>query len=209
MHKPETVWNLITKNPCAAFIATLLVVAQAFLNVSEVMILEHFIDNFSNFQWMQSVFFAMVISAIYAFYYIQTPLLGYLNNKICLQLRTHLEHAVIEKTARIPVAALEDVDNQVLLARLRDEPEKRYTNGFFSVLQILGGLAGTVGVLALIMNNVPFFLLIILLLLCLMGAVFRLIGKSKVTMYQTRQEICRRGDYLSDLLFETNDTTSK
>lgn len=70
------------------------------------------------------------------------------------------------------------------------------------MLQILGGILGTVGVLALIIDNVPFFLLIVLLLLGLMVVVFRLIGKSKIAMYQTRQEIGRRSDYLSNILFD-------
>ena len=202
MHKSETVWKLIAKKPCAALTAALIVMIQAVINVSEVIILEHFIDNFSNLHWMQCAFFAGVIAAIYAFYYIQTPLLGYLNDKICIQLRIHLERAVVGKTARISMTALEDADHQALLARLRDEPEKRYAQGFFSVLQILGGTAGTVGILMLIINNAPFYLLVIFLLLGLMVLVFRLIGKSKAAMYQTRQEISRRSDYLSGLLFD-------
>lgn len=138
MYKPQTIWSLITQRPCAALVTALLIIIQAILNVLEVIILEHFIDNFSNFQWIQSVFFAIVISAIYAFYYIQIPLLDYLNNKICLQLRTYLERTIIEKTARVSVVALESVENQALLARLQDEPEKRYTNGFFFCVTDIG-----------------------------------------------------------------------
>lgn len=202
MQKPETVWKLIAKKPYAALAATLLVLIQAVLNVSEVVILRHFIDGFSGLQWAQSALFALGISAVYAFYYIQAPLLGYLKDKIRLQLRIRLEQTVIEKTARISVAALEDTENQALLARVQDNPEKRYANGFFSVLQILGGIAGTVGVLALVVENAPYFLLVILLLLCLMVIAFRLIAKSRQAMYRSRQEIGRRSDYLSGLLFD-------
>lgn len=52
MRKPETIWKLIAKKPWAALAAMLLVLVQAVLNVSEVVILEHFINGFSNFQWM-------------------------------------------------------------------------------------------------------------------------------------------------------------
>lgn len=202
MQKPETVWKLIAKKPYTALAATLLVLAQAVLNVSEVVILQRFIDGFSKLQWAQSALFALGISAVYAFYYIRTPLLGYLKDKIRLQMRIHLEHTVIEKTARISVAALEDTENQALLARVQDSPENRYANGFFSVLQILGGILGTVGVLALVVENAPYFLLAILLLLGLMVIAFRLIAKSRLAMYRSRQEIGRRSDYLSGLLFD-------
>ncbi len=202
MQKPETVWKLIAKKPYAALAATLLILVQAVLNVSEVVILQRFIDGFSRLQWGQSALFAFGISAVYAFYYIQTPLLGYLKDKIRLQLRIHLEQAVIKKTARISVAALEDTENQALLARVQDSPENRYANGFFSVLQVLGGIAGTVGILALVVENAPCFLLVILLLLGLMVIAFRLIAKSRLAMYQSRQEIGRRSDYLSGLLFD-------
>lgn len=202
MQKSETVWKLVAKKPYAALAATLLVLVQAVLNVSEVVILQHFIDGFSRLQWAQSALFALGISAVYAFYYIQTPLFGYLKDKIRLQLRIHLDQTVIEKTARISVAALEDTETQALLARVQDSPENRYANGFFSVLQILGGIVGTVGVLALVVENAPYFLLVILLLLGLMVIAFRLIARSRLAMYQSRQEIGRRSDYLSGLLFD-------
>lgn len=111
MRKPETIWKLIAQKPWAALAAMLLVLVQAVLNVSEVVILEHFINGFSNFQWMQSVLFAIVLSAVCCFYYFQTPMLSYLNDKIRLQLRARLEQAVVEKTERISVAALEDADS--------------------------------------------------------------------------------------------------
>ncbi len=209
MHRPSTVWNLIAKKPYAALAAVFLVIIQAVSNVSEVIIMERFINNFSGLQWMKSAIFAIVVSAIYAFYYLQAPLLGYIEDKICLQLRIHLERAVIEKTARISMEALENADNQALLARMHDKPEKRYTSGFFSVLHIFGGVLGTAGVFVLVIGKVPFFFPVILLLLVLMAVVFRLIGKSKAAMYQTRQESCRRSDYLSGLLFERNLSQEK
>lgn len=202
MTKPETIWRLIAKKPFAALTATLLVLVQAVLNVSEVVILQRFLDGFSRLQWAQSALFALGLSAVYAFYYIQAPLLGYLKDRLRLQLRIHLEQAVIEKTSRISVAALEDAENQALLARVQDHPENRYANGFYSVLQILGGTIGTIGVLALIVENAPYFLLAVLLLLGLMVIAFRLIAKSRLAMYQSRQEIGRRSDYLSGLLFD-------
>jgi len=198
----KTVWNLVFQRPWEALAAVLVIIVQAALNVVEVTVLESFINSFSYFQWGQAVLFAASLSAIYAFYYIQTPLLGWLNNRICLQVRANLEQTVIEKTARISAAALEDADNQALLARLLDEPEKRYTNAFFSLLQMLGGALSTAGVFVLIIEDVPFYLPVVLLLLGLMIIVFRLIGKNKVKLYRARQEICRRGDYLSDLLFD-------
>lgn len=202
MQKPEMVWKLIAKKPCAALAAALLILVWAALNVSEVVILQRFIDGFCRMQWAQSAFFAFGFSAVYAFYYIQVPLLGCLKDKVRLQLRTHLEQTTIEKTARISVAALEDAENQALLARVQDSPEDRYAKGFFSVLQILGGIAGTMGVLVLVVENAPYFLLVILLLLGLMVIAFRLIAKSRQSIYQSRQEICRKSDYLSGLLFD-------
>ena len=47
MPKPETVWKLISQKPYIALTAALLVLAQAVLNVSEVIILQRFIDGFS------------------------------------------------------------------------------------------------------------------------------------------------------------------
>lgn len=204
MEKPKTVWNLIVQKPYTALAAIFFVIIQAVLNIAEILVLERFIDHFSNFhfQWKQPLLFVLILSGIYTFYYIQAPLLQYLNQRICLQMRAYLDRIIIEKAARISVAALEDTTYQALLARLQDKPEKRYTNGFFSILQIGGGVLGTVGVFALIIHNVPLFLPVILLLLGLLVMVFRLIGKKKTVLYRTRREIGRRSDYLSGLLFE-------
>lgn len=198
----KTIWKLILQRPCEALVAVVFIIVQSALNVAEIIILERFINGFIHFQWGPAVIFAASLSGIYAFHYIQTPLLGWLNNRIRLQMRIHLEQAVIEKVARVSVAALENPDNQALLARLQDEPEKRYTNAFFSALQILGGALSTAGVFALIIEDVPFYLPVVLLLLGLMAIAFRLIGKNRVKLYRARQEISRRGDYLSGLLFE-------
>lgn len=208
MAKPKTVWDFIAQKPCAACGAVLLTFMQAAFNIAEVIILEHFIDSFSAessssvFHWGQAVTFAVILSGIYAFYYIQTPLFHYLNEKIRLQMRAGLDCRIIKKTARISVEAIEHSENQALLARLKDEPEKRYANGFFSLLRILGGAFGITGVFILLIDSVPSFLLVILVLLGLMVITFRLIGKNKVKLYRTRQEIGRRSDYLSGLLFE-------
>lgn len=141
--KTKTVWNLIFKKPGAALSAVVFLLISAVLNVVEVLVLERFIENFSAFHWKHSLCFAVFLSGIYAFYYIQTPFSDYLNHKITLQLRSYLERTVIEKTARISVNVLENKENQALLARLQDNPEKRYANGFFSILQIFGGGLGT------------------------------------------------------------------
>lgn len=202
MYTTKTVWNLVFKRPCEALSAVMFIIVQAVLNVAEVIVLEHFINGFLHFQWGTVVIFAASLSGIYAFHYIQTPLLGWLNNRIRLQMRVDLEQTVVEKVARVSVAALENPDNQALLARLQDEPEKRYANAFFSVLQILGGALSTAGVFALIIEDVPFYLPVVLLLLWLMVIAFRLIGKNRVKLFRARQEISRRGDYLSGLLFE-------
>ena len=137
MYTPKTIWNLILQRPFEALAAVLLIIVQAVLNVAEVIVLESFLNVFLHLTWGQAVLFAASLSGIYAFRYIQAPLLGWLNHRIRLQVRVNLEQAVIEKAARISVAALENADNQALLARLQDEPEKRYTNAFFAVLQIL------------------------------------------------------------------------
>lgn len=202
MGQPKTVWKLIGRKPYAALAASLLFVLQAALGVAEVLVLERFIDGFSGFAWIRSLMFAAALSGIYAFYYIQGPLLDYLKNRICLQVRAHLDREIIRKAARIAPEALEDKENQALLKRLQDKPEKRYADGFFAVLQILGGALGVAGIFGLLLNNVPFFPIVLLLLLGMMAAAFRLVGKSRVAMYRSRQEIGRRGDYLSGLLFE-------
>ena len=202
MNQPKSIWHLIIQKPYAALAAALLIVVQAVFNVTEVILLEEFIDNFSSLSWQSVLLFVILLSGIYIFYYVKEPLFGYLKDKIRLEFRVHLDRAVIEKAARISVAALESADQQALLKRLQDEPEKRYANGFFSVLQILGGLLGMMGVFSLIVSSVPFFLPVILILLGLMVVAFRFIGKNKVAMYQTRQEIGRRSEYLSDILFD-------
>ena len=201
-NKPKTVWSLIAKKPCAALMAVLLIAVSAVLSVAEVVVLERFIENFSAFHWRNSFIFAVIFSGIYAFYYIQIPASDYLSKKVSLQLRRSLETMTVKKVACISAAALENQENQALLARIYDNPEKRYANGFFSVMQILGGALGAMGIFVLIMKNAAFFLPVILLLLGLMVIAFRLIGKNKVSLYRTRQEICRRSEYLADLLFE-------
>ncbi len=204
MCKAETLWSFIAKKSYIAWIAALLVIIQAILTIIEVIVIERFIDGLSDFQWKRLIFFAIILSGIYAFYYLQNPLLDYLKQKLSLQIRIHLEDSIIEKMARISVAALEDVENQSCIARLKEKPEKRYANGFFSILQIIGGIVGMSGIFSLLFHHVPFFFLVILLLFGLMVIVFRLTGKMKIALYQTRQEIGRRGDYLSSILFERN-----
>jgi len=174
MYTPKTIWNLILQKPWEVLAAVLLVIVQAAFNMAEVIVLESGVNGFLHFRWGQAVLFAASLSGIYAFHYIQAPLLGWMNNRVRLQMRVSLEQAVIEKAARISVEALENTDNQALLARLWDEPEKRYANAFFSVLQILGGALGTAGVFGLIIMDVPFYLPVVLLLLGLMVIAFRL-----------------------------------
>lgn len=202
MDKPKTIWNLIAQKPFAALAATVLVVIQAGLNVSEVVVLEHFIDTCANFRWGMALLFAIAIAGIYAYRYIQVPMLEYLNHKVRLQAREYLDDVIISQMVQVSAASLEKTENQALIARLQDEPEKRYANAFFSVLQILGGILGAVGIYSLIAESVPLLLPITLLLLGLMVIAFRLIGKNKVALYQARREISRRSDYLSGLLFE-------
>lgn len=209
MNKPKTVWSMIFHKPFAASAAACLVIVQAVLNVAEVVVLEHFLNNFMSFYWSKSVLFAVGIAGIYAFQYIQAPLMGYLNSKISMQMRAHLQKIVIWKAAGLSVEALDDRDNQALLARLQDKPERRYTEGFFAVLRVFGGALGTAGVLVLIMKNVPFYLPVILLLLGLMVVAFRLIGKNKVALSRARKEISRRSEYLSGILFERRTAQEK
>lgn len=175
-YEQKTVWNLIIQKPCAALSVIAFILIAAVLNVMEVLVLERFIENFSVFHWRQFLCFAVLFSGICAFYYIQTPFSDYLKQKISLQLRGYFGCAVIEKTACISVEVLE---NQALLARLQDKPENRYANGFFSILQIFGGALGTAGIFALILQNVSFFLPVILLIAGLTAVVFRLIGKTE------------------------------
>lgn len=210
MHKmPKTMWELVFQKSFAALVAMFLVVVQSILNVTEVFVLERFIDGFSYSKWMQSVPVAVCLCGIYAFYYIQVPVAGYLNSQICLWIRSYLDKEIIGKVARVSVAVLEDADNQALLARLCDNPERRYTEGFSSVLQIFGGLLRMAGVFALIADNVPSFLLVIVLLLGMMVIVFRLIGRNRVKLYRARSEIGRRSEYLSGILFERETAQEK
>lgn len=202
MNSAESVWRLIGKKPLAACVAALLVVLQSVLGVAQAVVLERFIDGFSSFGWEKVFLFAAAIAGIFMFGHIQAPAVEYLKGKIRLQLRAHLDGKIIDKTARVSMEALEEPENQALLARLRDEPEKRYTEGFFAILQILGGTLGTAGVLALVMDSVPLYLFVLLPLLGLMVAVFRLLGNYRVKLYHSRQEIGRRSDYLSGILFD-------
>lgn len=202
MNTTKSVWRLIGQKPVAACMAALLAVIQAVLGVAQVVVLERFINGFSSHGQEKVFFFAAVMAGIFMFGHIQAPVTEYLKGKIRLQLRAHLDREIIEKTARVSMEALEDPENQALLSRLQDEPEKRYAECFFAVLQILGGTLGTAGVLALVLANVPLYLLVILLLLGLMAVVFRLLGSYRVKLYRSRQEICRRGDYLSGILFD-------
>lgn len=202
MHRPKNIWHLIAKRPFIALVAVLLFVVQAVFQVTEVIVLESFIDHFSSLSWQKVIIFVVLLSGIHTFSYMKEPMLAYLKDKIRLRVRAYLDRVMIEKAARISVEALESADHQALLKRLWNEPEKRYVNGFFSILQILGGLLGMAGIFSFIMGRVPFFLPVILVLLGLMVVSFRFIGKNKVAMYQTRQEIGRRSEYLSGILFE-------
>ncbi len=202
MDKPKNVRNLILQKPLVAIGASAVILIQAVLNVSEVVVLEQFINVCSDFKWGMAVAFAMVIAGMYAFRYIQVPLLDYLNGKMRLQMREYLDEVIICQMAQVSAASLEQPESQALIARLQDEPERRYTNAFFAILQIVGGILSAAGVYTLIAETVPFFLLITILLLGMMIVAFRLIGKNKVALYQARKEISRRSDYLSEVLFE-------
>ncbi len=70
------------------------------------------------FRWEQSVLFAVVLSGIYAFRYVETPLAGYLRDRMRLRFRSALEGVIAEKTARISAEALEAEGNQALLSAL-------------------------------------------------------------------------------------------
>ncbi len=202
MNKPKTIWNLIAQKPFAALAAAVLVVVRAGLDVSEVVVMEQFVNTCADFRWGMALLFAVAIAGIYAYRYIQVPMLGYLNDKVRLQVRKYLDDVIIRQMVQVSAASLEKAENQAFIARLQDEPEKRYADAFFSILQILGGTLGAVGVYSLIMESVPLYLPITLLLLGLMVIAFRLIGKNRVALYRARKEISRRSDYLSGLLFE-------
>lgn len=65
------------------------------------------------------------------------------------------------------------------------------------------------GVLFLLAGKVPYFPVLILLLLGLMAVVFRIIGRNRVKLYHARQEIGRRADYLSGILFDRRHAQEK
>lgn len=201
-NKAKTVWELLGAKPGAAMVSVLLVIAAAVLHVAEVIVLQRFIDGFSDFCWNRAFLFAAILAGIYGFHYVQGPLSDYLKEKIALQLRSSLESVVVEKAARISVEALEDQENQALLARLQDRSEKRFANGFFAMLQILSGVVGMTGIFALAIEHAVYFLPPVLLLLGLLVIAFRLIGKNRETLYRARAEIGRRSGYLSDVLFD-------
>lgn len=207
MSYSANIWSLLIQKKravCAAFAAGVLVMLQAAFTVSEVIVLQRFLDGFSAafFTSQQSLCYIAALAAMYVFRYFQKPLLNWLNGSIALQLRESLDLLIIKKTERISLASLERAEHQALLGRVQDAPEKRYTNGLSAILEIVGGVVQTVGVLFLLAGSVPYFLAVILLLLGLMVIVFRIIGKNRVKLYHARQEIGRRGDYLSGILFD-------
>lgn len=195
-------WALLWHEKKTAAAAALLTATAALFQVAQVTVLKRLLDSVSFVRWNETVFFGVLLCGIYAFWYLEEPLLAYINSKLCVGLREPLETMDIEKAARISAAALEDPDNQALLARVMDAPENRYADGFFSVLQILGGALGTAGVFALLKDQLLFFLPVVIFLVGLMIPVFRRIGKYRTALYAARQETGRRGDYLSGLLFE-------
>lgn len=207
MNHSKNIWSLLIQKKhavCATFAAAILIMIQAAFTVLEVIVLQRFLDGFSAavFKPGQSFRYIAALAAMYAFQYFQTPLLNWLNGSILLQLRESLDYLIIKKAERISLASLEHKDHQALLGRVQDAPEKRYTNGLFAILEIVGGVIQTAGVLLLLAGSVPYFLVVILLLLGLMVVVFRIIGKNRVKLYHARQEIGRRGDYLSGILFD-------
>ena len=176
--------------------------AAALLQVAQVTVLTCLLDSVSSVSWNAIVVFGGLLCVIYAFCYLEEPLSAHVNRQLSLGFRERLETIQMEKTTRVSMAALEDADNQALLARVMDAPEKRYTNGFFSVLQIVGGALGSIGVFALLKDQILFFLPAVVFLLGCMIPVFRRIGKYRTALYAARQENSRRADYLSGLLFE-------
>ncbi len=207
MNDSKNIRNLLIQKKhavCAAFAAGILIMTQAAFTVLEVIVLQRFLDAFSasNFELGQSLRYIAALAAMYAFRYFRMPLLNWLNGSISLQLRESLDYLIIKKAEHISLASLEDASHQALLGRVQDAPEKRYANGLYAILEIAGGVMQTAGVLFLLAGSVPYFLLIILLLLGLMAIVFRIIGQNRVKVYHARQEIGRRGDYLSGILFD-------
>lgn len=207
MNGSKNIWSLLIQKKqavCATLAAGILVMMQAAFTVLEVIVLQRFLDGFSmaSFKRSQSLGYITALAAMYAFRYFQTPLLNWLKDSIALQLRESLDYLIIKKAERISLASLEDAGHQALLGRVQDAPEKRYTNGLYAILQIAGGLMQTVGVVFLLAGSVPYFLIVILLLLGVMVIVFRIIGENRVKLYRARQEIGRRGDYLSGILFD-------
>ncbi|MDE6944160.1 MAG: hypothetical protein K2P66_07025 [Lachnospiraceae bacterium] len=188
----------------ATLASGILVMLQAAFTVLEVIVLQRFLGGFSGtfFKPGQSLRYMAALAFMYAFRYFRVPLLNWLKGSIALQLRESLDNLIIKKTERISLVSLEHADHQALLGRVQDAPEKRYTNGLYAILEIAGGVMQTVGVLFLLAGSVPYFLVVILLLLGLMVIVFRMIGKNRVKLYHARQEIGRRGDYLSGILFD-------
>ncbi len=207
MNCSKSLWSLLIHKKCAVY-ATLasgiLVMLQAAFTVLEVIVLQRFLGGFSGtfFKSGQSLRYMAALAFMYAFRYFRVPLLNWLKGSIALQLRESLDNLIIKKTERISLVSLEHADHQALLGRVQDAPEKRYTNGLYAILEIAGGVMQTVGVLFLLAGSVPYFLVVILLLLGLMVIVFRMIGKNRVKLYHARQEIGRRGDYLSGILFD-------
>lgn len=177
MRKNLAVWKFLSQKPGPAVAVGVLAVLQVICSVLEVVVLERFVNGFSVFHWRQSLMFIGALAGIYVFYYLREPIQNYWNERIRLQLRGVLAPFIAEKAARVSAAAMEQQETQALLNRLTDNPEIRYTKGFFAVLQIVGGGLGMTGV-------------------------FRLIGKYQVSLYQSRQEIGRRSEYLSGILFD-------
>lgn len=214
MKHSKNIWSLLIQKKhtvCATLAAAILVMIQAVFTVLEVIVLQHFLDGFSTavFWLGQSLSYIAALAAMYAFRYFQTPILNWLNGSITLQLRETLDRLIIKKAERISLVSLENAEHQALLGRVQDAPEKRYTNGLYAILGIVGGVIQTMGVLFLLAGSVPYFLLVILLLLGLMVVVFRIIGENRVKLYHARQEIGRRGDYLSGILFERGHAQEK
>ena len=207
MNCSKNLWSLLIQKKsavCAALAAGILVLLQAAFTVLEVIVLQRFLDGFSSafYQPGRSLWYVAALAGMYAFRYFRVPLLEWLKGSIALQLRASLDHLIIRKTERISLVSLENAEHQALLGRLQDAPEKRCANGLYAIMEIVGGVIQTAGVLFLLAGRVPYFLVVILVLLGLMVIVFRIIGQNRVKLYHARQEIGRRGDYLSGILFD-------
>ncbi len=202
MTTQPTLWRILVQRPGSAIAAGTLTVLQAACTILEVLLLERFVNGFSLSHWGRSLLLMGMLAGIYAFYYIQEPAQRYWSDRIRLQLREAFAPYTAEKAAHVSMAALEQPETQALLNRLADSPETRCVKGFSALLQIVGGGLSMAGVFVLIGRSVPWYLLVILALLGLMAAVFRLIGTCQVTLYRSRQEIGRRSEYLSGILFD-------